>query len=116
MTIGHKRLRVVQNHVAAPVTAREYQYTLNGNNILTDEQRTSYEENGYLLVENVIPESILSAVHERYLQYCRRDREKPRRMSLVRDINVVDGTTEARDEHAIIKLNNFAGRTTFYHM
>lgn len=84
---------------------------------LTFQQRQQYERDGYLVVREFWEPAQLQHLHEHYVEICRNAVEMvkspaARVASLVRDINVVDGTHDLGElpiEYGVIKLNGFVG-------
>jgi phytanoyl-CoA hydroxylase len=111
----NRRLLVLKKQLVSRCAAQDYyHFSVNGNGALSKAQQDFYEENGYLLVKGIIDAATCGQYHDRYLQYARRQRPRGNMMSLVRDINVVDGTQQdVKDEYAIIKLNHYEDDEVF---
>eukprot|EP01051_Picozoa_sp_SAG22_P004735 SAG22_NODE_261_length_13373_cov_17.745472_17_plen_228_part_00 len=85
---------------------------------LTRAQRQSYERDGFLIVDGIFDPAELAPLHAHYIEICRDPATFVKGpaatcASLVRDINVVDGTHSLGvlpPEFGVIKLNGFAGR------
>ena len=84
---------------------------------LTLLQRQQYERDGFLVVRRFWEPGELQHLHEHYVEICRNAPElvkssAARVTSLVRDINVVDGTHDLGElplEYGVIKMNGFTG-------
>ena len=84
---------------------------------LTLQQRQQYERDGFLVLRGFWEPGELQHLHEHYVEICRNAQDMvkspaARVTSLVRDINVVDGTHDLGDlplEYGAIKLNGFTG-------
>lgn len=92
-----ERLRVIQSHLNAPRlnptnkliarnTSDNFQYTLD-NNLLTHDQRVFYEENGYIVIPQLIEEELLSLCCKRFVDLCE-GRVPKANMTLMKDISL----------------------------
>lgn len=70
-----------------------FRYSLNQNGILTREQQAFYEENGFLIVRNVVPKEDLERYRVRFVQLCNREVQAPPMMTVMRDLS------NAKDRH-----------------
>jgi phytanoyl-CoA hydroxylase len=99
-------LRIQQHLTAAP----DFKYTAsNAGGLLTPEERSRYERDGYIVKHTLFSEEELTQFHERYVSYANGERDLPQGMSLVKDVNVAKGGIQAHGENAVIKLNFFEG-------
>ncbi|XP_012378075.1 phytanoyl-CoA dioxygenase, peroxisomal isoform X2 [Dasypus novemcinctus] len=96
------RLRLVLQHLGGPVpeaavahptsgahsvgSARpqQFQYTLD-NNVLSLEQRQFYEENGFLVIKNLVSDADIQRFREEFEKICRQE-VKPQLLTIMRDI------------------------------
>ena len=111
-------MAMIQPIQAAAATASTEQLELTvADGPLTAEQRQAYERDGYLICRSFFPRAAMAPLHEHYLEICRDPLTKvkgpdARVSSLVRDINVVDGSHDLGDlglEYGVIKMNGFVG-------
>lgn len=112
------RLKTVLGHIkngrhmsfhSEPVSgyaAPNYQYTVEkARHKLTDEQIKFYEENGFLVIRNLVPKSDLEKYRKRFEQICRREVEVPG-MTLMRDIAIAKSEFVA-DQKAVTKIQTW---------
>ncbi|XP_056000590.1 phytanoyl-CoA dioxygenase, peroxisomal-like [Ostrea edulis] len=90
---------------AAPNVNSTFRYTLD-NPILSHEQRQFYEDNGYLVIRNLVSKEKLDVYREHFGKICRKEVEVPIGLTIMKDVAI------ARSEflpgqQAITKLQNF---------
>uniref|UniRef100_A0A2D4MPW0 Phytanoyl-CoA dioxygenase, peroxisomal n=1 Tax=Micrurus spixii TaxID=129469 RepID=A0A2D4MPW0_9SAUR len=77
-------------------------YTLD-NDILTLEQRQFYEDNGYLLIKNLVADEDIERFREQFVKICRKDVKVPA-ITIMKDITIAKS---AADENTVLKLQDF---------
>ncbi|CAN9508144.1 unnamed protein product [Ophioblennius macclurei] len=120
MSHAADRIRVVAGHLdrraavlrAAPTSAQTlisggspcFRYSLD-NDLLTPEQRISYEENGFLLIKNLVSEEDINRFGKEFERICRRQVDVPG-LVVMRDVAI--GKSEyVADQRAINKIQDF---------
>jgi len=84
-----------------------FRYTLD-NDLLTDEQRQYYEDNGYLVIRNLVPKNELEIYRQRFIDLAEGRIHPPATITMMRDISVVKaGNPKALGESAITKIQSF---------
>ncbi|KAM3832526.1 phytanoyl-CoA dioxygenase, peroxisomal isoform 1-T1 [Vipera latastei] len=87
----------------APATCpTQFRYTLD-NSILTLEQRRFYEDNGYLLIKNLVADEDIDRFREEFVKICRKEVEVPG-ITIMKDITMAKS---AADENTVSKLQDF---------
>ncbi|KAL3279777.1 hypothetical protein HHI36_017285 [Cryptolaemus montrouzieri] len=61
------------------MSARQFKYTIN-NKALTDAQREFYEVNGYILIKNNVPSSLIDELRQHFVDVCEKRKESPGRI------------------------------------
>lgn len=80
-----------------------YQYTVDqARHRLTDEQRKFYEENGFLVIKNLVPKENLERYRKRFEQICRREVMVPG-ITVMRDIAIAKSEF-VPDQKAVTKI------------
>lgn len=94
------------NNVAAVYTYDnpQFKYTL-PNNILTDEQRQFYDDNGFLVIEKLIPDELLDKFAQRFVDICDGKIDKGN-MTLMKDISL--SKTNAKGEFLYNKIQHIS--------
>lgn len=83
---------------------QSFQYTLD-NPVLSYEQRKFYEDNGYIVIRNLVPKEKLDVYRERFEQICRREVEIPG-LTIMRDVAIARSEF-VPGEQAVTKLQEF---------
>ncbi|XP_060601683.1 phytanoyl-CoA dioxygenase, peroxisomal-like [Ruditapes philippinarum] len=111
------RLQTILGHIANrdritcqghPVSghASTYRYTLEkSKRKLTDEQRKFYEENGFLVIKNLVDKSDLEKYRQRFEQICRQEVKVPG-MTIMRDVSIVKSEF-VPDQKAVTKIQTW---------
>lgn len=81
-----------------------FRYTLD-NPVLSYEQRKFYEDNGYIVIRNLVPKEKLDVYRERFEQICRREVEIPG-LTIMRDVAIARSEF-VPGEQAVTKLQEF---------
>ncbi|XP_048862534.1 phytanoyl-CoA dioxygenase, peroxisomal [Brienomyrus brachyistius] len=120
MSRAAKRLKIVLNHLdhpsttliasptSAPSVSSHYtlplRYTLD-NNVLTPEQRIFYEENGFLLIKNLVSAEDIEKFRTEFERICRREVYIPG-LIIMRDVAIAKSEF-VPDQKAVSKLQDF---------
>ncbi|KAG7454640.1 hypothetical protein MATL_G00261830 [Megalops atlanticus] len=120
MSRAADRLKVVLNHLDRPrshVVAfstsaqsvsyhhpQTFRYTLDSD-ILSPEQRLSYEENGFILIKNLVSEEDIDKFRAEFERICRREVQIPG-LVVMRDVAIAKSEF-VQDEKAVSKLQDF---------
>ncbi|XP_034018817.1 phytanoyl-CoA dioxygenase, peroxisomal [Thalassophryne amazonica] len=114
-----KRLRFLINHLdrsaivrALPTSAQtvtnhhtnKLRYTLD-NDLLTPEERLFYEENGFILIKNLVSEEDINRFRKEFEHICRQEIQVPG-MTVMRDVAIAKSEF-IPDEKAVTKLQDF---------
>lgn len=83
---------------------QSFRYTLD-NPVLSYEQRKFYEDNGYVVIRNLVPKEKLDVYRERFEQICRREVEIPG-LTIMRDVAIARSEF-VPGEQAVTKLQEF---------
>lgn len=83
---------------------QSFRYTLD-NPVLSYEQRKFYEDNGYIVIRNLVPKGKLDVYRERFEQICRREVEIPG-LTIMRDVAIARSEF-VPGEQAVTKLQEF---------
>lgn len=83
---------------------QSFRYTLD-NPVLSYEQRKFYEDNGYIVIRNLVPKEKLNVYRERFEQICRREVEIPG-LTIMRDVAIARSEF-VPGEQAVTKLQEF---------
>ena len=73
--------------------------------ILSDEQRTLYEQNGYLVIKELVSASDLQVYKDRFQMICS-SKVKPPGMVIMRDVAIAKSEYQD-DERAVTKIQDF---------
>ncbi|XP_019365099.1 PREDICTED: phytanoyl-CoA dioxygenase, peroxisomal isoform X1 [Gavialis gangeticus] len=112
------RLETVLRHLrpgrpaALPTSARVgaatnpggFHYTLD-NDLLTPEQRHFYEENGYLLIKNLVSDEDIERFRNEFIKICKKEIQVPGLIAM-RDVTIAKSEF-VPDEKAITKIQDF---------
>ncbi|XP_004451758.1 phytanoyl-CoA dioxygenase, peroxisomal isoform X1 [Dasypus novemcinctus] len=116
------RLRLVLQHLGGPVpeaavahptsgahsvgSARpqQFQYTLD-NNVLSLEQRQFYEENGFLVIKNLVSDADIQRFREEFEKICRQE-VKPQLLTIMRDVSIAK-SEYVPSEKTVSKVQDF---------
>ncbi|KAL8207447.1 UNVERIFIED_CONTAM: hypothetical protein K2H54_056656 [Gekko kuhli] len=82
----------------------QFRYTLD-NNLLTPAQRHFYEENGYLLIKNLVSDEDIACFRDEFARICRGEVKVPG-MLVMRDITIAKSEF-VPDEKAVTKVQDF---------
>ncbi|KAM4678544.1 phytanoyl-CoA dioxygenase, peroxisomal [Discoglossus pictus] len=107
------RLTVLQRHLTAvPVSGQltsvtyptNFQFTLD-NNILSTEQRQFYEENGFLVIKNLVSEEDIERFRNEFEKLCKREVTAPGLM-IMRDVAIAK-SEYVPDQKAVTKVQDY---------
>ncbi|KAF6132061.1 phytanoyl-CoA 2-hydroxylase [Phyllostomus discolor] len=114
------RLRIVLGHLgcpsavvahptsgALPLTSfhpQQFQYTLD-NNVLSLEQRKFYEENGFLVIKNLVSDADIERFRNEFERICKQE-VKPLGLSIMKDVTIVK-SEYALSEKVVTKIQDF---------
>ncbi|XP_077329826.1 phytanoyl-CoA dioxygenase, peroxisomal [Lithobates pipiens] len=110
---GSGRLSVLQRHLTAvPVSGQvstvshptSFQYTLD-NNLLTTEQRHFYEENGFLVVKNLVSHEDIDDFRAVFEKVCKKELTAPG-LVVMRDVAIAKSEF-VPDQKAVTKIQEF---------
>ncbi|XP_019399237.1 PREDICTED: phytanoyl-CoA dioxygenase, peroxisomal isoform X1 [Crocodylus porosus] len=82
----------------------EFHYTLD-NGLLTPEQRHFYEENGYLLIKNLVSDEDIERFRNEFIKICKKEIQVPGLIAM-RDVTIAKSEF-IPDEKAITKIQDF---------
>ncbi|XP_069314734.1 phytanoyl-CoA dioxygenase, peroxisomal isoform X3 [Eulemur rufifrons] len=117
------RLRTVLAHLGGPpakavvahptsepsssvnVHAQQFQYTLD-NNVLSLEQRKFYEENGFLVIKNLVSDADIQRFQNEFEKICRQE-VKPPGLNIMRDVAILNSEYNPRNENMVYKIQHF---------
>ncbi|EHB07529.1 Phytanoyl-CoA dioxygenase, peroxisomal, partial [Heterocephalus glaber] len=85
-------------------SSQRFQYTLD-NDVLTLEQRKFYEDNGFLVIKNLVSDADIQCFRHEFERICREE-VKPPGMSLMRDVNMAKSEYTV-SEKVISKIQDF---------
>ena len=80
--------------------------------ILSDEQRTFYEQNGYLVIKELVSASDLQVYKDRFQMICS-SKVKPPGMVIMRDVAIAKSEYQG-DERAVTKIQDFQYDEVFF--
>ncbi|XP_008850110.1 phytanoyl-CoA dioxygenase, peroxisomal [Nannospalax galili] len=83
---------------------QQFQYTLD-NNVLSLEQRKFYEENGFLVVKNLVSDDDIQRFRNEFEKICRKE-VKPVGLSVIRDVTIAKLGYEP-SEKVVLKIQDF---------
>ncbi|XP_013922113.1 PREDICTED: phytanoyl-CoA dioxygenase, peroxisomal, partial [Thamnophis sirtalis] len=87
----------------APVECpMQFQYTLD-NDALTIDQRRFYEDNGYLVIKNLVADEDIERFREEFVKICRQEVKVPG-IVIMKDVTL---SKSADDENTVSKLQDF---------
>ncbi|XP_038596968.1 phytanoyl-CoA dioxygenase, peroxisomal [Tachyglossus aculeatus] len=115
------RLKVVLGHLRGPTPAlsasptsasvatsscqqKPFQYTLD-NNLMSLEQRQFYEDNGYLVIKNMVPDADLQRFRNEFEKICREEVQYPG-LVVMRDLSLAKKEL-IHDEIEVSKIQDF---------
>ncbi|XP_076688176.1 phytanoyl-CoA dioxygenase, peroxisomal-like isoform X1 [Callospermophilus lateralis] len=99
---------LVATHTSGPIAPasfhpQQFQYTLD-NNVLSLEQRKFYEENGFLVIKNLVSDADIQRFRVEFEKICKNE-SKPAGLVVVRDVSLA--TSEyIPSEKTILKIQN----------
>ncbi|XP_072856860.2 phytanoyl-CoA dioxygenase, peroxisomal-like [Pogona vitticeps] len=82
-----------------------FRYTLD-NNLLSPEQRHFYEENGYLVIKNLVSDEDIERFRDEFTKICRKEVTVPG-LVIMRDVSIAKSEFIS-DQKAISKIQDFA--------
>ncbi|KAM6216207.1 phytanoyl-CoA dioxygenase, peroxisomal [Rhynchocyon petersi] len=83
---------------------QQFQYTLD-NNVLSLEQRQFYEENGFLLIKNLVSDADIQRFRDEFERICRKE-VKPPGIMVMRDV-AMEKSEFVPNEKAVSKVQDF---------
>ncbi|CAH1784252.1 unnamed protein product [Owenia fusiformis] len=95
---------LTEGPVSAAYPDVNYDYTTN-TNVLTPEQRKSYEENGFLVIRNLVPKDKLERYRHRFEKLCSREVQTPG-LLIMRDVAIAKSEF-VPGEKAVTKIQDF---------
>ncbi|KAL4841339.1 hypothetical protein H8958_003284 [Nasalis larvatus] len=113
IVLGHLGLPSAGAVVVHPTTGtissasfhpQQFQYTLD-NNVLTLEQRKFYEENGFLVIKNLVPDADIERFRNEFEKICRKE-VKPLGLVVMRDVTI-SKSEYAPSEKMTTKVQDF---------
>lgn len=104
-----QRVQNITGHVAksAPNAVKQYKYTFNESGVLTEEQRDFYEENGYLIIRNLVTHDKIDKYRQRFIELCEQPAQRPVTMTVMRDLELAKRGVKADSENAVTKIQDF---------
>ncbi|XP_018016264.1 phytanoyl-CoA dioxygenase, peroxisomal [Hyalella azteca] len=107
------RIRVIFSHLTARpelrdganTTKTKYFYTLD-NPRLSDEQRSFYEHNGFLLVKDLVPHDLIDGWRDRFLEIVEGDTGSSGMITKMKDISM-RGVAGVSGERSVNKIQDF---------
>jgi phytanoyl-CoA hydroxylase len=85
--------------------ASQYRYSINSNNLLSQEQRDFYEENGYLLIKNLVHQEDLDRYKQQFIGISDGKIDRAPTMTMMRDIAIAK--RKELGEKSITKLQDW---------
>lgn len=85
--------------------ATKYEFTLNTNNFLSDEQRDTYEENGFMIVKDLVKQADLDKFKKRFQKICT-EKIRVNGMTVMKDITIAKSEF-LQGEKAVTKVQDF---------
>lgn len=116
-----ERIRVLQAHLLpqtgalTPVftAAKNFKFTYKGD-VLREDQRLFYENNGYLLVKNLVPAEEIEKYRQRFLDICDRKVDVPG-LLVMKDVTMVKQGITVTNEMVINKIQDFINDDVLWH-
>lgn len=102
--LGHLRPGESRTPATTSVANTAYRYTLSSG-ILSEEQRSSYEKDGFLVIRGLVNPDDLHIYTERFRQLCI-GADKTRGLTIMKDVSIAKSEFK-EDEKAITKIQNF---------
>uniref|UniRef100_A0A2K5RNQ4 phytanoyl-CoA dioxygenase n=1 Tax=Cebus imitator TaxID=2715852 RepID=A0A2K5RNQ4_CEBIM len=99
--VGHPTSGTISSASFHP---QQFQYSLD-NNVLTLEQRKFYEENGYLVIKNLVSDADIQRFRNEFEKICRKE-VKPLGLTVMRDVAILK-SEYAHGEKMITKVQDF---------
>uniref|UniRef100_A0A8C5YFA1 Phytanoyl-CoA dioxygenase, peroxisomal n=1 Tax=Microcebus murinus TaxID=30608 RepID=A0A8C5YFA1_MICMU len=84
---------------------QQFQYTLD-NNVLSLEQRKFYEENGFLLIKNLVSDEDIQRFQNEFEKICRQE-VKPLGLHIMRDVTISKSEYDPKNEQMVCKIQDF---------
>ncbi|XP_001368411.2 phytanoyl-CoA dioxygenase, peroxisomal [Monodelphis domestica] len=91
-------------NISSSYHPQQFQYTLD-NNVLTLEQRQFYEDNGFLVIKNLVPEADIQRYRNQFERICRKE-VAPIGLQIMKDVTIAKSEFHA-DEKAVTKIQDF---------
>uniref|UniRef100_A0A8C3VQB7 Phytanoyl-CoA dioxygenase, peroxisomal n=1 Tax=Catagonus wagneri TaxID=51154 RepID=A0A8C3VQB7_9CETA len=106
---GHSAGAIIAHPTSEPVSSaklqpQQFQYTRD-NNVLSLEQRKFYEENGYLVIKNVVSDADIQRFRVQFERICREE-VKPLGLMVMRDVSI-SKSEYVPTEKMITKIQDF---------
>ncbi|XP_076428871.1 phytanoyl-CoA dioxygenase, peroxisomal [Peromyscus maniculatus bairdii] len=100
---------IVAHPISGPVSSaspypQQFQYTLD-NNVLSLEQRKFYEENGFLVIKNLVSDDDIQRFRAEFERICRKE-VKPLGITVMRDVTITK-LDYAPNEKVVTKIQDF---------
>ncbi|XP_028747725.1 phytanoyl-CoA dioxygenase, peroxisomal [Peromyscus leucopus] len=100
---------IVAHPISGPVSSassypQQFQYTLD-NNVLSLEQRKFYEENGFLVIKNLVSDDDIQRFRAEFERICRKE-VKPPGITVMRDVTITK-LDNAPNEKVVTKIQDF---------
>ena len=111
--MAERRLRALLGHLKPedgaperePAANTACRYTLSGNGVLTEEQRSVYERDGYLVVPGLVSREHIHTYTQRFKDLCC-GADKTPGLTIMKDVSIAK-TEFNKDEQAVTKIQNF---------
>ncbi|XP_076688206.1 phytanoyl-CoA dioxygenase, peroxisomal-like isoform X3 [Callospermophilus lateralis] len=99
---------MVATHTSGPIAPasfhpQQFQYTLD-NNVLSLEQRKFYEENGFLVIKNLVSDADIQRFRVEFEKICKKE-SKPAGLMVMRDVSLAK-SEYIPSEKTILKVQN----------
>uniref|UniRef100_A0A8D0L2U8 Phytanoyl-CoA dioxygenase, peroxisomal n=1 Tax=Sphenodon punctatus TaxID=8508 RepID=A0A8D0L2U8_SPHPU len=89
----------------AAVNPTRFRYTLD-NNLLTPDQRQFYDENGYVVIKNLVSDEDIERFRDEFMKICKKEVEVPPGLIIMRDVAIAKSEF-VPDQKAVTKLQDF---------
>jgi len=103
--IGTSSQQLIESSPASYAAPYEYTVDETSRGKLTDEQRKIYEENGFLVIKNLVPKSEIAKYRNRFEQICRGEVKVPG-ITIMRDVAIAKSEF-VKDQKAITKIQTW---------
>ena len=109
--MAERRLRTLVAHlqpsrapVSAPVAGSVYKYTLS-DGVLSEEQRSAYERDGFLVVRGLVSAEDIHTFTERFKELCS-GTDRTLGLTIMKDVSIAKSEFR-KGEKAVTKVQNF---------